>query len=247
MKTNKILITSLTITLASGAFAGTMGPVTKSWSPVITLSVGPTWAQGGQEQTLFLQPDLEKAYTSTKKTQTLIDGEVFLGIQHSLHHNILGQLGVALATTSSLRINGDILEDADPDFNDFYYQYKVNHSHVAVKGKLISDMGYAVQPYLSGSIGVGFNHASDFTITPKIFEQLPAPAFGSHTKTAFTYTVGVGIQKALTNQLAAGIGYEFADWGKAKLSRAPGQTLNSGLSLNHVYTSQLQFSLSYVI
>lgn len=246
MKENGILIVLLASFLPGVAFTGTMGSVANTWSSVITLSAGPLWTDSGKDQTLFLEPDLEKTYTSTKKNQTLFDGELFLGIQRSIKPMVLGQIGVAVAAASKLTLNGDIWEDADPDFNDFYYQYKVNHAHVAVKGKLIADRGYFAQPYLSGSVGVGFNRASNFIIIPKIFEQLPGPSFTSHTNTTFTYTVGVGLQKAITEHFQAGIGYEFADWGKYNLGPAPEQTLNSSLSLSHVYTHQLQFSLSYV-
>ena len=117
---------------------------------------------------------------------------------------------------------------------------------LALKGKLLADdMLTLVTPYLSGSIGVGFNRSHHFTISPKLFNEVPAPEFNSHTKTAFSYTLGTGIQKALNEYWQVGIGYEFADWGKSNLSAAYGQSINSGLQLNHLYTNQLQFSVSY--
>lgn len=79
-----------------------------------------------------------------------------------------------------------------------------------------------------------------------IFEALPNPNFADHTKTAFTYTLGVGVQKAFNDHWQVGIGYEFADWGKSKLGRASGQTMNSGLALNHLYTNGILFNLTYV-
>ena len=44
-------------------------------------------------------------------------------------------------------------------------------------------------PWVSASLGVGFNRAHDFTNTPLIFEALPNNNFEDHTKTAFTYTL----------------------------------------------------------
>ncbi|MDI1351991.1 MAG: hypothetical protein PSV35_04360 [bacterium] len=76
-----------------------------------------------------------------------------------------------------------------------------------------------VTPYVSGSMGVGFNRARGFTITPKIIQEIPAPEFTPHTETAFTYTLGIDIQKALTPNVQVGIGYEFTDWGKSILGR----------------------------
>jgi hypothetical protein len=43
-----------------------------------------------------------------------------------------------------------------------------------------------------------------------------------------------------------GAGYEFADWGKSGLNRAAGQTLNTGLALNHLYTNGVLVNLTYV-
>lgn len=247
MKGNGILITSLLIFLPGAVFSGAMGTIANRDSSVISLSAGPLWTDSGKAQTLFLEPDLQKTYTSVKTSQTLFAGELFLGLQRSIKPTVLGQIGIAVAATSQLTLNGDIWEDADPDFNDFYYRYKVNHAHVAVKGKLIAERSYFAQPYLSGSVGVGFNRASDFIIIPKIFEQLPGPGFASHNSTTFTYTVGIGLQKTISQHFQAGIGYEFADWGQYNLGLAREQTLNSSLGLNHVYAHQLQFSLSYVV
>jgi len=72
-----------------------------------------------------------------------------------------------------------------------------------------------------------FNHAYSFNNTPTIFEALPNANFSSNTETAFTYTLGAGVQRVINQHWQVGIGYEFADWGKSKLSRAPVQTLKA--------------------
>jgi hypothetical protein len=43
-----------------------------------------------------------------------------------------------------------------------------------------------------------------------------------------------------------GIAYEFADWGKSELGRAAGQTLNSGLKIEHLYTQGVLVNLTYL-
>ncbi|MCX7090622.1 MAG: outer membrane beta-barrel protein [Legionellales bacterium] len=167
-------------------------------------------------------------------------------MQRTLNAQFTGQFGLALAASSNANLNGDIWQDADPDFNNFSYKYQVSHTHVAVKGKLLVDVGQVVKPYVSGSLGVGFNRAHNFTITPKLFQQIAPLAFQSNTTTSFTYTLGAGIQKSLNEHWQAGLGYEFADWGNSQLARATGQSLNSGLSLSNLYTNSLQFSVSYI-
>jgi opacity protein-like surface antigen len=99
---------------------------------------------------------------------------------------------------------------------------------------------------VSASLGIGFNNAHDFQNTPLISQAVTMPNFASNTDTSFTYTLGVGLQKALNSHWQVGAGYEFADWGQSQLSSASGQTLNSGLSLNHLYTNGVLFNLTYL-
>ncbi|CAM3045636.1 Opacity protein and related surface antigens [Legionella steigerwaltii] len=232
--------------LSSGVVAGTMGEPVSRFNYVAALSIGPVWPTGSDTQTFFLAPGIEKTYDADDTNNAIADFEVFLGLQHSLTPTILGQLGVAVAATTNARLSGDIWDDADPEFDNFTYSYKIQHTHVALKAKLLADMGFLVMPWVSGSIGVGFNDAHGFNNEPKIFEAIENPDFASHTQTAFTYTVGAGVQKALTQNWQVGVGYEFADWGKSRLGRAPGQTMGDGLSQNHFYTNGVMFNLTYV-
>lgn len=254
LKTNniaKLLCLSLSLvagaTLASSPVSNTLLKDTLNrLSPyVITLSASPTWTNGGETQTFYLGPSIQKTYTANKNTSTLFDGELFLGIERALRANFHGQLGLAVAATSDASLSGDIWDDADPRFNNFNYTYKIQHTHIALKGKLLGDMGHVLKPYVSGSVGVGFNQAYNYNSTPTVFAAVPAPNFTSNMTTAFTYTVGLGLQRAINVHWKASLGYEFADWGKSQLGIASGQTLGGGLSLNHLYTNGLQFSLSY--
>lgn len=99
---------------------------------------------------------------------------------------------------------------------------------------------------MSGSANIGFNRAYGYSNTPLIFEALANPNFGDNTKTAFSYSLGLGVQTAINAQWHAGIGYEFLDFGKSRLNRASGQTMNSGLQLSHLYTHGVLLNVSYV-
>lgn len=233
------------------SIAGPMGPVglgetQKSWNWVGTISTGPVWEGAGQTQTFYLAPNILKTYAAEHTTHALFDGEVFAGIQKELPKAFLGQIGLAVAATSNANLSGNIWDDADSTFNNYRYSYQVQHTHIAVKGKFLADRGYWVMPWVSASLGVGFNAAHDFQNTPLISEAVTMTNFASGTQTSFTYTLGAGVQKVLNSHWQAGIGYEFADWGQSQLSRASGQTLNSGLSLNHLYTNGVLFNLTYV-
>ena len=215
-------------------------------SGVATLSVGPVWESAGNTQTFYLAPNIEKTYAANHASHALVDGEFFLGIQKPLREKLEGQIGLAVATTGNASLSGNIWDDADSLFNNYTYHYQVRHKHLALKGKLLADRDYSVTPWVSGSLGVGFNQAHDFSNTPTINEAVVMSNFASNTTTAFTYTLGAGVQRQLNPHWQAGIGYEFADWGRSQLNRASGQTLNSGLSLSHLYTNGLLFNLTYL-
>lgn len=235
----KIIILSCCI-LSNNVFAGI----------VTGLSVGPAWIFGNRTQTIFLEPDVVKTYKAENETHTLVDGEFFLGWQMpvcatSWTQPMFAQFGVAVAGAANARLEGDIWEDADPKFDNYDYRYKVENLRVTLKGRLIGDCNRGLEPYLSAGAGVAFNRAYDFTIHPKISQEVPAPAFEAKTTTSFTYNVGLGFQTSVAPHLQAAIGYEFADWGKTQLARAPGQTVNQGIRLHHLYANQLLFSMFY--
>ena len=232
--------------LATTGWSGTMGVAPPVWRSVSALSVGPVWGHGGETQTFYLAPEIEKTYVAKKSNGTLVDGELFFGAQRD-YSTFQGQLGLAVAATSNATLSGIIWDDADPQFDNFIYRYKIQHTHIALKGKLLADQGYWLIPWVSGSVGVGFNTAHAFKDVPLIFEALTTPYFHSHTKTAFTYTLGAGVQKPVTQNWQVGVGYEFADWGASRLGRAAGQTLNSGLGASHFYTNGVMFNLTYVV
>ena len=215
-------------------------------SGVATLSVGPVWESAGNTQTFYLAPNIEKTYAANHASHALVDGEFFLGIQKPIREKLDAQIGLAVATTGNASLSGTIWDDADSLFNNYTYSYQVRHTHVAIKGKLLADRGYFVTPWVSGSLGVGFNQAHDYSNTPTISEAVVMSNFASNTITAFTYTLGVGVERHLNLHWQAGVGYEFADWGRSQLNRASGQTLSSGLSLSHLYTNGFLFNLTYL-
>lgn len=253
----------LGIILSTGTFAGGMQDESDScwgnagscqrtpqpdpvpWLRVTALSAGPGLTNNGATQTFYLKTGIQKTYYAVDEQTTLFNGEVFYGAQHAINEMFFGQVGVALLVASNAHLSGHIWEDADPDFNNYQYQYSVNHAHLALKGKLLAELEQFAQPYVSASLGVGANRSHDFTIAPIIYQEVPAPLFKDNTTMAFAYTVGLGAQTALNEHWQAGVGYELASWGESKLAAAHGQTMGIGLKLSNVYTNTLLVTLSY--
>ena len=225
-----------------------------SWSgassiitPLITFSAGPAWYHAGHSETIWLQPDFQNKYVALTPLHQLTSGELFLGLQHLILNRGFGQLGIAFATTTPAHLQGNIWETADPLFDNFTYQYKITHMHVALKTKwLLNAWRASILPYISASIGVGWNKAYDFSMQPLIFEALPTSGFQAQRNTALTYTLGVGLEKILTAHWHLNIGYQFSDWGASYLKSLPMQMSNLSLGLNHLYNQQLQCAISYL-
>ena len=213
---------------------------------VSTLSFGPLITTSGNNQTIFLSPEIEKTYSVTKSNNTLASGAFFLGLQTVLSPQWLGQLGLMFGAVTKTTLQGSIWDDADPQFDNYKYQYHIQNSRVAVQGKLLINKNHLLIPWISGSIGAGFNRSYSFKNMPLIYEAIPNNNFSSQIRSTLTYSLGVGVQHALKQHWQIGLGYEFVDWGKSQLGRAACQTLNSGPQLNHLYTNGILINLTYI-
>jgi opacity protein-like surface antigen len=210
-----------------------------------TLSVGPAWENAGKNQTLNLAPDIEKSYVARSSTSTAVNTSLFIGIQKPFIKKIQGQIGLSFAQANNAPLSGQIWDDANATFNNYTYKYELRHTHIAAQGKLLGDWAWPVLPWISAAIGVGFNQAHNFTNTPTISQAIEMPNFSSNTTTAFTYVLGIGVQRVLSQHWQIGAGYEFSDWGNSQLGPISG-TDAKGLELSHFYTNSLMLNLTYL-
>lgn len=236
-----------TIFFAMPALAGDMG---NAWNDFfISISAGPSWVSPNISQTLALQPDVVNTYVSHQpvKTTALADGEVFLGVQHHFFPQISSQFGLAFYMSSPASLDGYIQVDGNPNFQNYTYQFKLNHEHIALKSKWIFEQPLNINPYVSGSIGVGFNRSYGYAITPIIFQAVTMPPFQSHTQVGLSYGVGAGLQRSLSQHVMVALGYQLISWGPSHLGRASEQTSNKGPGINTLYSQGIEFNLSYLL
>lgn len=211
----------------------------------LTISGGPLNTSNEKAETIILRPNVSKTYTANTNNSGYATGEIFWGYERIIEEGMFGQFGLAVAYTNT-KVKGDIWEDANPNFNDFAYQYNTNRVRIAAKGKLVTNLVYDFGGYLSGSAGFAVNKANSFSITSRMLAAVPAPAFRSNSEIGFSYTLGLGLEKPFSSSWRGGVGYEFADWGPSSLDRAPGQSLNNGLGMSHLYTHAILFSLTFL-
>lgn len=217
------------------------------WSWMFGLKAGASFLKNQGNQTFYLAPGIEKTYAGKSSNNAIGNFSLLFGVQKILTPSFFGRFGIGLGFASSSQLNGNIWDDAEPQFNNFEYNYDLQHAEVTLEAKLLADMGIVVYPWISGSIGAGFNRATNFTSTPIVCGVLPIPDFTDNTTTGFTYSFGAGLEYALKENLKVGIGYEFAHWGNSTLGRTPEQTLNSGLSFNSIYTNGISLNLNYIV
>lgn len=216
-----------------------------NWTPVISISGGPAWTTPGQNVYLYPQVPVPTVdlYAHNSPTSTVATGEVLFGLRRIVFPGATAEAGLALGAATDAKITGNISVNGIPNYGT--YSYKVNQARVQLKGKLLANR-YWLQPYISGSIGPGWNNSHDFSATSINQNVFAAPWFATNTEIAFTYTAGLGVQAVLSRNWQVGMGYEFADWGKTGLG-VDEATAIKGPSTMHLYTNELLFSLSYII
>ena len=129
---------------------------------VIAIAGNLAWTNPGQTQTFDITTDFEQTYNNLSKTSLVSVFEGLLGLQTHLSSNIDGQLGVVVAGAPEAYLNGDIWQNADANFNNYSYRYKIQHTHVAAQAKLFYNTSLFFSPYISASLGAGYNQAYDY-------------------------------------------------------------------------------------
>lgn len=196
-------------------------------------------------QTFYLTPTILKSYVPTQDKTPLYSTHITLAKEKSLAATYLTQLGIDYQISQNAKPSGRILDDANPSFDNYTYNYQISHQAFSLKGKLIHQSAFDIATWALASFGIAVNKAHRFNNTPLLAEGVANNNFASNTTTSITYTLATGIQKSINQSWQFAIGYEFSDWGKSSLNRADGQTLNQGLSLSHLYTHNVLAELSY--
>lgn len=143
--------------------------------------------------------------------------------------------------------SGNITQFNLATFNNYVYRIDTSNQSISLLGKTQIIRWHQLTPYLSGSVGVALNQVGDYSeianvgVTPRT-----TPGFKSHTNSEFTYTLGLGIDWALGDELSLSFGYEFQHLGL--FISGPGfgswsnSTLNFGTLQQHIALLTLTFT-----
>lgn len=237
--------------ISNTVFSGDLGSLNASTKEntawLGTLSAGPGWSNNIAQQTFFLEPGVEKTYTTAEANRVLMQGEVFIGKQFQAPYHAILEGGLSLGGSSTQGFSGQIWEDANPVFNNYNYDFSLTHSYLAVSGKIYTDaLRWKFEPYFRASLGVAWNRLTHFGSSPLISEEVTAPAFACNTTSSFTYIVGVGLQKAINLNWRAGVEYTFSDWGSGEFAVPSGQNLSNVFSFSGLNVNSLMFNITYL-
>ena len=215
--------------------------------PVMAITGGPGWVNPGDKQNLYLDYDFNNGYRSQQNNQPVGFLEAYIALQHQLDEKNTNQFGVAFSGAWMAKRTGQVWQYNNPEFYNYDYTYNLRQLRLALRDKLIFDQGLFNQklmPYITGSVGIGFNKAYSYTETPLDTSIVSSPSFSNRTVNAFTYSVGGGVQTAPWNNLIFAVGYEFMDWGRSSLGMASGQILPGAPGMSHLYMNSLLFSVT---
>lgn len=248
MPKSKLIIAGLSSLLAFSAHSGAIYSDDESfdngWMKVLTLSGGVGWANPGENQTLYLAQGIYNRYIYESSSRTMGVGDLYFALQKPGYYGLWGQWGISIGGSSEARPQGVVNYNDLTDLASFVY--RVNHAYIDLRGKLLSDPNWVVQPYLTAAIGVAYNHTYGFNTYPTVNNTISSPWFNTYTSLSFTYIAGAGLQKTINKNWQVGIGYEFSDWGKSGLGLSLEPWNLDGPHLEHIYQNAVLFSVSYI-
>lgn len=242
MKKEGLIFCSLALCINSISLAGQ--PSLSREGLYTVFSAGIDVLRTNRAQNISLLSPYEDYYTGQQSHKGSGSLGLGLGLEREARTNLLWQIGFSGYFNTSVDATGYIWQFGLPDFENSKYNYQIQSSRLVATGKLLNHYHQIYHPYVSGELGASFNRAFAYYETPLIEEVVPIAPFTSHTQSALTWGIGFGVDMDVHTGLRLGLGYQFADLGRASLGVSPAQETNQTLSTKHLYDNQLRIQLT---
>lgn len=225
----------------------------KSWRPVVALGLGASVATSiGKSQNFPIIDPISDEYFlyssgGSSRVAALFDG--FAGVEWNYRPKWKIQVGVDYNQSSSFSTSGNFIQGADVISQDNYtYHYNVITRQILAAGKLLYTFKHIYHPYLFAGVGASFNKAYNYTTNVPPFLTFTR-MYSDHTNTSFSYAAGFGVDVDVTRKIRAGIGYRFADLGRADLGNPniDGISVPGALSQSHIYTNEVLAQVTWLL
>lgn len=163
-------------------------------------------------------------------------------------------LGISYTYAGPYKAHGHIEQYSLPQFRNYSYSYEIQRQTLlmVMKADLINE--YAFMPYLTIGLGASFNQARHFeesplsNVTPRI-----SPNFHRATNVAFSYTVGLGVDYIVQDNILLSLEYYYGSFGTAHTGDSshhstPTSTNSSNDHLNNKLTANtILLNVTFVI
>ena len=260
MKQTKILpgIAGLALT-ASIATAGTMGSEVNSpvFHPFIAAQGGGWGGHSVGSQSYTGTDDTQFIYNAPHANNTWVAG-IFLGGEFStskLPPPLFLQAGLEYNYFGSQSLRGAHTVGIEPQTSTAYtYRHKLQSQQLLASAKILTTIQKIFHPYLSAGLGAAFNQEKGFSAsTDETGSINMTPTFDSNCQTAFSYSLGAGVDATLNQHIRLGFGYRFTSLGKASLG-AGGISINNetipvpfSLTTHSLFANQFIAQITYII
>lgn len=123
-------------------------------------------------------------------------------------------LGVQMAYTSTTTISGYIDQYSLPEFRNYNFDYEVSMLNIMGTAKVDIYRWQQLMPYLTAGLGIANYATSNYSetalsgVTPRV-----SPGFGNGSGNNFSYSVGVGLDYILLNNLWINAEYNYTNFG----------------------------------
>jgi opacity protein-like surface antigen len=190
---------------------------------IVTLSGGLAMATVGDAQTYIEDPsdaNTRRILSPNRASQSRMLYGASFGVEVPFWETFAVQMGLGYYQISPYTVNGSMVHIIGTTPRGTYdYRYNISSSQVLLESKLSMALGQTKRyhPYLGLGAGVAFNRFDGFSDVhvsggPPI-EQI---GFASGSNTTLAYMAGLGIDIDLFKSWRVGLGYRYANLGKAE-------------------------------
>ncbi len=219
-------------------------PAAASLRPIASVGLGLDFADFRNTQNIVLLAPFANTYLSTGSDNEPV-GNLFLGFEAPLSPNLFGQLGISYYQTNHLGVDGSVYQFTASDMDNLYYYFKINSRRLLLEGKLFTSFHNSLHPYVSIGFGKANNHSYQYQEQGITSADVPMQyAFANRTYHSFAYTVGIGLDYDLTENMRIGGNYRLSGIGDAGLGTIPLQDSSSTIHYANLRLNEFSLQLT---
>ncbi|MCH9756982.1 MAG: hypothetical protein K0U37_07325 [Gammaproteobacteria bacterium] len=194
---------------------------------VLGLDVGPSITQPLGNQTTFTAG--YSTFNYSKNPNASYPLQYGISLYKSTPINMLNTLqwGISYQRFTKMLANGIFSQGISPPYSPFTYTYSVKNAQLLAEAKWLHQWRHVYYPYFLGGIGPGFNTLKGYKTNVPDYLTV-TPVYQNKTTYAFSYNLGLGIDKLIASNMTIGIGYRFSNLGHLGLGN--GYIRNTNIS-----------------